>query len=77
VAEDHQTKNASALVSENAALMIRENELDDRFETEFSKLYQDIGQQKELSANIRQLALPNATKHIVDEIEKLLHEPSK
>lgn len=77
VAEDHQTKNASALVNENAALMIKESELEERFETEFSTLHKDTDEQKKLSANIKQLALPNATRHIVDEIEKLLHEPSK
>ena len=72
VAEDHQTKNAQALVSENAALMIKEKDLDDSFETVFSELFQSEERQKELSGNINKLALPEATKHIVDEIEKLL-----
>ncbi|MEO9891564.1 undecaprenyldiphospho-muramoylpentapeptide beta-N-acetylglucosaminyltransferase [Aurantibacter sp.] len=73
VAEDHQTKNAQALVSENAALMLREKELDENFETVFSELIESGEKQKVLSTNIKKLALPNATKNIVDQIEKLLN----
>ncbi len=72
VAEDHQTKNALALVYENAAIMLKEPELEEQFEKTFSKLYQNKEEQENLGANIKKLALPNATKHIVDEIEKLL-----
>ncbi len=72
VAEDHQTKNADALVKENAAIMVHERNLDAEFESVFSDLYQSVSKQGELSANIKKLALPNATKEIVDEIEKLL-----
>ncbi|MGB6152892.1 MAG: undecaprenyldiphospho-muramoylpentapeptide beta-N-acetylglucosaminyltransferase, partial [Pricia sp.] len=38
VAEDHQTKNAKALVVENAALMIREQSLETQFEDVFTEL---------------------------------------
>lgn len=72
VAEDHQTKNAIALVHENAAIMLKEAELEEQFEKVFSKLYQNKDEQENLGGNIKKLALPNATKHIVDEIEKLL-----
>jgi UDP-N-acetylglucosamine--N-acetylmuramyl-(pentapeptide) pyrophosphoryl-undecaprenol N-acetylglucosamine transferase len=72
VAEDHQTRNAEALVAENAALMLKEEELDAKFEVVFSELQQSEVKQKELAGNINKLAMPNATKHIVDEIEKLL-----
>ncbi|RNC91721.1 MAG: undecaprenyldiphospho-muramoylpentapeptide beta-N-acetylglucosaminyltransferase [Allomuricauda sp.] len=72
VAEDHQTKNAKALVQKNAALMLKENELDERFEADFTSLMASKEQQVELSNNIKKLALPKATEHIVDEIEKLL-----
>ncbi|MFC4096385.1 undecaprenyldiphospho-muramoylpentapeptide beta-N-acetylglucosaminyltransferase [Euzebyella saccharophila] len=72
VAEDHQTKNAMALVNEDAALILRELELDEKFESVFSGLINDPSRQRKLSANIKKMALPNATKHIVDEIEKLL-----
>lgn len=72
VAEDHQTKNAQAVVDENAAIMIKEAELDDKFETEFKKLLLDKSLQEKLKENIIALAKPNATKHIVDIAEKLI-----
>ncbi len=73
VAEDHQTKNAQALVDENAALMIREKDLDVQFDTVFADLFDSKDKQKELGANFKKMALPKATEHIVDEIEKLLN----
>lgn len=73
VAEDHQTKNAMALVNQNAALMLRETELDAKFETVFSDLHRSKEKQKALGINLRNRAMPYATKHIVDEIEKLLN----
>ena len=72
VAEDHQTKNAQALVAENAAILIKEKDLEDSFNNTFSNLYDSEEKQFELSTNIKTLAMPNATNHIVDEIEKLL-----
>lgn len=72
VAEDHQTKNAMAITEQNAAILIKENELDFKFETEFARLIQSEALFKTLSGNIKKLARPNATKDIVDEIEKLI-----
>ncbi len=72
VAEDHQTKNALAISEKNAALLIKESELDAKFEKEFSALLVSEEKQKTLSENIKKLAKPNATKDIVEEIEKLL-----
>ena len=73
VAEDHQTKNALALVNKDAAILVREKDLDSDFEMIFSELIRSEERQDTLSLNIKKLALPNATKHIVDEIEKLLN----
>ena len=72
VAEDHQTKNAMAIVNKDAAILIKESSLDIDFENEFSKLVSSIDRQKQLSENIKKLALANATKDIADEVEKLL-----
>ena len=72
VAEDHQTKNAMAIVNEKAALLIKEADLEVDFENFFSQLMASVEKQNVLSKNIRSLALVNATKHIVDEVEKLL-----
>jgi UDP-N-acetylglucosamine--N-acetylmuramyl-(pentapeptide) pyrophosphoryl-undecaprenol N-acetylglucosamine transferase len=71
VAEDHQTKNALAVVTKDAALLLKQSELN-MFQTMFSELINDEQLQKKLSENIKKLALPNATKNIVKEIEKLL-----
>ncbi|MBC9797142.1 undecaprenyldiphospho-muramoylpentapeptide beta-N-acetylglucosaminyltransferase [Sinomicrobium weinanense] len=70
VAEDHQTKNARAVADKDAAILIREKDLEEKFEGEFSTLISSEARQNELGANIKKLALPNATKDIVDEIEK-------
>lgn len=71
VAEDHQTKNALSVVDKNAALLLKESELE-IFQTMFSELINDTELQEKLSKNIKELALPNATKDIVKEIEKLM-----
>ena len=72
VAEDHQTKNALSIVKQQAAILIKEADLDADFETKFSDLIQSKELQLKLSENIKKLAKPNATKAIVEEIEKLL-----
>jgi len=72
VAEDHQTKNAKAISDKNGAVLIKESDLDIRFQDVFSEIVQNENLQKELSENIKELAKPNATKDIVDEIVKLL-----
>ncbi len=72
VAEDHQTQNAKALVAKDAAIMLRENELDENFESSFSDLMKSKEVQQKLGENIKKMAMPKATEHIVDEIEKLL-----
>lgn len=72
VAEDHQTKNAKSIVDKHAAILLRESELD-TFPIIFETLIKDEGKQESLSENIKELALPNATNHIVSEVEKLLN----
>ncbi len=72
VAEDHQTKNAKAIVDKNGALLIKESELDEKFESVFNKLIYDENLQKSLSENMKKLAKPNATKDIVEQIVKLI-----
>ncbi|KIA87441.1 undecaprenyldiphospho-muramoylpentapeptide beta-N-acetylglucosaminyltransferase [Flavobacterium sp. AED] len=72
VAEDHQTKNAQAIVDKKGALILKESELDSQFGLVFEALLKDQGKQNQLSENIKQLAMPEATKQIVDEIVKLI-----
>lgn len=72
VAEDHQTKNAIAIVDKNGAILLKESELDEKFESVFTDLISNESLQKEVSQNIKKLAKPNATKDIVEEIIKLI-----
>ena len=72
VAEDHQTKNAQALVDKNAAVMVKDTEIDEKlFATAFG-LLEDKTIIASLAENCRKLGKPNATKEIVDELEKLM-----
>ena len=66
VAEDHQTKNARAIADKQAAILLRESELNEQFANTFSKLIDNEAQQEALSAHIKALAQPNATKDIVN-----------
>jgi len=72
VAEDHQTKNAQAIVDEKGAILLKESELDSQFSIVFEALLKDHGKQKQLSDNIKKLAKPRATQDIVAEIVKLI-----
>ncbi len=74
VAEDHQTKNAQAIVNKKGAKMLKEVELESSFKNTFSEILSSVKIQKQLSDNIKELALPNATSDIVNEIEKLIKE---
>ena len=72
VTEDHQTKNANAIVDKNGAILLKESELEDKFESVFTDLISNENLQKEISQNIKKLGKPNATKDIVEEIIKLI-----
>lgn len=72
VAEDHQTKNAMALVSKDAAIMVKDSEAEERLVDEALKLIFDVDRCQQLQKNIIALAKPQATKDIVNELEKLI-----
>jgi UDP-N-acetylglucosamine--N-acetylmuramyl-(pentapeptide) pyrophosphoryl-undecaprenol N-acetylglucosamine transferase len=71
VAEDHQTKNAKSIADKHGAILLRENELE-TFPIVFETLLKDEGKQESLRQNIKELALPNATFKIINQVEKLL-----
>ena len=75
VAEDHQTKNAEALLKKNAAVLIPDRNVFLNLFPEALKIIHDDGKLKELSEDILKLALPDAANKIVDEIEKILCLP--
>ncbi len=74
VAEDHQTKNAQAVVDKEGALILKEGQLDTQFQNVFSDLMNNDEKRRKLAENIKKLAKANATNDIVDEIEKLLRD---
>lgn len=67
-AEDHQTMNAMALVNQNAALMIRDQDLNKLLFNEIKLLLADEERMRELSVNIRKRALPDAAAIIAKEV---------
>ncbi|NIJ44147.1 UDP-N-acetylglucosamine--N-acetylmuramyl-(pentapeptide) pyrophosphoryl-undecaprenol N-acetylglucosamine transferase [Wenyingzhuangia heitensis] len=71
VAEDHQTKNAAAIVNKNAAILLKETEKE-HFMTKIKCLLQKEEKTNQLSENIKALAKPDATVRIVEEIEKIV-----
>jgi UDP-N-acetylglucosamine--N-acetylmuramyl-(pentapeptide) pyrophosphoryl-undecaprenol N-acetylglucosamine transferase len=74
VAEDHQTKNARALVDKNAAIMVRDDEAKDKLIPTILALLQDKTSLKELEKNIATLAKPNAAADIARIIGERIRE---
>jgi UDP-N-acetylglucosamine--N-acetylmuramyl-(pentapeptide) pyrophosphoryl-undecaprenol N-acetylglucosamine transferase len=70
VADDHQTKNALALVQKDAAKILKDSEAIEELIPQALKLMNDQGLQAQLSHSIQQLAKPNASQDIVDVIEQ-------
>jgi UDP-N-acetylglucosamine--N-acetylmuramyl-(pentapeptide) pyrophosphoryl-undecaprenol N-acetylglucosamine transferase len=72
VAEDHQTANAKALSSVNAAILIPDADAKTRLLPELLDLAKDDVRQMELSENILKLAKPHATREIAAEVLSLI-----
>lgn len=71
-AEDHQTKNAMNLVEKNAAKMVKDSEMQEKFWNTLSEICENENVRKEMSENLKYFAKPNAAKEIVDEIFKVI-----
>ena len=71
VAEDHQTKNAMALVEKEAALFVRDAEATEKLVALALATVKDNEKLADLSKNILKLALPNSAEIIADEVIKL------
>jgi UDP-N-acetylglucosamine--N-acetylmuramyl-(pentapeptide) pyrophosphoryl-undecaprenol N-acetylglucosamine transferase len=72
VAEDHQTKNAMALVNKDAALMIKDHTAVQVLIPAALKLLQDNERQDIFRENIRKLAKPEAAKEIAKTIFEII-----
>lgn len=77
VAEDHQTKNALALVNKDAALYIKDAEAQEKLLDTALATVTDDEQLKQLSQNISKLALPDSARIIAQEVLNLIKEKDK
>lgn len=72
VAEDHQTKNAMALVSKAAAWMVTDRQAPQDLINTVLELWSKEEERAQLGINIATLAMPKATEKIVEEVIKLI-----
>ncbi|MBD1420097.1 undecaprenyldiphospho-muramoylpentapeptide beta-N-acetylglucosaminyltransferase [Sphingobacterium chuzhouense] len=72
VAEDHQTKNAQALVAKNAAVMISEADARGTMMYVALELLADEAKCASLSTEIKKMAMPDADEAIAREVLKLI-----
>lgn len=71
VAEDHQTKNAMALVQKDAALFVADAEAPRTLMPLAVNTVNDAAKLASLSENVKKLAMPNAAEVIAREVIKL------
>lgn len=72
-AEDHQTKNAMTLVEKNAARMVKDTEMKEKFWNTLSDICENETVRKEMSQSLEFFAKPKASKDIVNEIINILN----
>ncbi len=71
VAEDHQTKNATALVDKQAALCVKDSEAADKLIGLALNVIRDADKLSALSRNIKAMAFTDAAGRIAEEVCKL------
>lgn len=74
VAEDHQTKNAMALVNHNAAFLVKDIEAREVLGNVLFDLVEDDSKRKKLQENIARLAFKNSADVIANEVLNLAHK---
>ena len=74
VAGDHQTKNAEALAEHEAAILLPENEIENRFLNIVKELINDDEKRNRMSENALKLAKSNAAENIAESIFKIAEE---
>ena len=72
VAEDHQTKNALALVNRDAAMMVSDADAAAKLVDTMLDTARDSGCIERLGSHVSEMALRDAAEHIVDEVEKII-----
>ncbi len=71
VAEDHQTKNAMALVSKDAAILVKDAEAREKLISAATALITNTSEQVNLTNNISKMAFYNSANVIANEVLKL------
>lgn len=74
VAEDHQTKNALAMVEKKAALMVRESEMKSTLLPCLQELIANEQMREDLAVQIEKQAAKNAADDIAKELIKLIED---
>ena len=77
VAEDHQTKNAMALVDRDAAVYVKDSEAEDLLVGRAVGLVKDAGKLASLGANISAMALKDSAQAIAREVIRLAEKGNK
>ena len=70
-AEDHQTKNALALVDKGAAILVKDSEVSFALIPAFTELFNDSRKCAEMAEAMKQFAQPDAVAKIVENIMSL------
>ena len=70
-AEDHQTKNALALVDKGAAILVKDSEVSFALIPAFTELFNDSRKCEEMAEAMKQFAQPDAVAKIVENIMSL------
>jgi UDP-N-acetylglucosamine--N-acetylmuramyl-(pentapeptide) pyrophosphoryl-undecaprenol N-acetylglucosamine transferase len=71
-AEDHQTKNAMALVNHNAALLVKDVDAQEKLIPILIDLIKDEQEQQKIVKNVAKLAFTDSASIIADEVIKLI-----
>lgn len=74
VAEDHQTKNAMALVNKEAAVMLKDSEAEEKLLDVLRDLLKDDTRRETLQRNIGKLAIRDSDEAIAKEILKIINK---
>ncbi len=72
-AEDHQTKNAMALVNGHAAILVKENEAKEKLVPTINEMLETKSNRLVMVQNLKRFKHPDATEKIVNEIIKMMN----
>jgi UDP-N-acetylglucosamine--N-acetylmuramyl-(pentapeptide) pyrophosphoryl-undecaprenol N-acetylglucosamine transferase len=77
VSEDHQTKNAMALVSRGAAVLVKDTEAEATLRDVVLGLIADEAKLSALASGAQSMAFDHAAERIVEEVVKLIPEEKR